>query len=155
MKAVAYLDPASFISIRQSRIAMLPMIRIRIAAPTVAVMNVGHYRRAWGHVQVPCEAESNWVSSLMYPDFEYVRSNGCPRSEWTSANPLNVARHQAWSFSIPLSPKLAFTALAVSRSHGVIGVARNGIPIFAPPARADDPGFLMEMQEGGVEKVRV
>ena len=55
---------------------------------------------------------------------------------WATHNTLNVARHQAWRFLIPLRPMLAFQPLAMSRVSGVIGVAKNGVPIFAPPPTA-------------------
>jgi len=147
VRAIAHLDPATHVAIQVSRIVMLPFIRIRLRTPTMEISSVGHYRRAWSSVQSECAENSSWVSSLIYTDFEYVRSNGCPQFAWSTPNPLNVARHQAWSFPLPLKPMLSFVPLSVTHIDGIIGLARNGVPFFAPPHSAQDEAFLLELKE--------
>ena len=148
VKAIAYLDPATHVAILQSRVAMLPFVRIRIGLPALKILNVGHYRRAWGNVQEECAANRSWVTTHVSSDFQYVRSNGCPRSDWSTENSLNFsARHQAWQIPIPLEPRLAFSPLPLQKLDGIIGVARDGVPIFAPPANADDPALDLELKQ--------
>jgi len=144
---MAYLDPATHIAIKHSRTVTLPFIGIRIGSPVLEVSTVGHYRRAWAQVQAECTSSSGFVSSLIYNGYEYVRSNGCPRFEWATPNVLNVARHQAWHIPIRLQPTFAFTPITVSHVGGMIGIARNGVPIFAPPPSVEEPGFAREMLE--------
>ena len=147
VKAIAYLDPATHVAIRHSRTVSLPFIGIRIGPPVLEISGVGHYRRAWAQVQAECTNSSGFVSSLVYNDYEYVRSNGCPQFDWSTPNVLNVARHQAWRVAIRLEPMMAFAPISVSGVDGIIGIARNGVPIFAPPTSADDAAFAQEMQE--------
>jgi len=146
VKAMAYLNPASHVAIRQSRIVTLPYIRIRLASPELEISSVGHYRRAWGQVQAECAPNSSWVSSQMAARFEVVRSNACPGYASATSDTLNVARHQAWRFQLPRTPVLAFEPLAMSHVSGVIGVAKNGVPIFAPPPTAADEAFVRELE---------
>jgi hypothetical protein len=45
IKTLAYVDPATQVAVRQSRVVRFPYIKIRIARPRVTISDVGHYRR--------------------------------------------------------------------------------------------------------------
>jgi hypothetical protein len=45
IKTLAYVDTATLVAVRQSRVVRFPYIKIRIARPRVSISDVGHYRR--------------------------------------------------------------------------------------------------------------
>ncbi|KAJ1492051.1 hypothetical protein T484DRAFT_1772509, partial [Baffinella frigidus] len=73
-----------------------------------------------------------------------LRSNGCPRYTWGTDDRGNIARHHPWAFVLALNPVMLQRALPLLGLGGVVGVATDGVPFFAPPPSPTDAAFILE-----------
>lgn len=80
--------------------------------------------------ECPKETAQPKVTIVVSGSSRIIRSDGCPGYDWTSAGPSPQV--QDHNFKLPLSPRINTQTTAMSTASGMVGVALNGIPIYAP-----------------------
>jgi len=72
------------------------------------------------------------VSVVVDGNTRIIRSDGCPGYDWTAAKAAYSPQLQDHTIKLPLSPRINTQTTAMSTTSGMIGIALNGIPIYAP-----------------------
>lgn len=101
----------------------------------------------WGNILAPpqkrcgVDAASSIITVAETATTRTIVSNGCPGYDWRASTAEPASRkavsgypavQQALTFDLPRAPVMANKALDVSRFHGPVGVALNGVPFYGP-----------------------
>uniref|UniRef100_A0A7S0ET74 EGF-like domain-containing protein n=1 Tax=Hanusia phi TaxID=3032 RepID=A0A7S0ET74_9CRYP len=147
IKAVSYLPRILRDPVRRSRITQIPYTRIRMVEPRIRILPVGHYQTMLELVNEPCplDGSGGYLSVQVVDSYRILRSTGCPTYPISGPVPT-PATYKTWEFHLPSIPTLMNESMLVMNLSGIIGVAVNGVPMFAAPDSLQDASYQEELR---------